>query len=202
MDTQASSQNRQITITTSREGFTLLITILIMGLLLAISGSLMHVTLKQYQLSGIALASEMAFQAANAGIECAQYYDLFRRYTGTTNGVPNAMLDSFRIGGNTDSITCMGQIDTGSVGAGAADSKEAQIFEFSWGTPTPQYCTKLTVIKYENASAPEPMAAVGNNRECPQGTTCTVVKSSGYNASCGDIDSNPRVVERELILVY
>ncbi len=59
-----------------RDGLALLITMLLMSVLLGISTSLLNVTLKQYQLSGIARSSEIAFHAANAGIECLSYHDL------------------------------------------------------------------------------------------------------------------------------
>ena len=56
-------------------GIALLITLLLMGVLLGIGATLLNITLSQLKLSSIALESEIAFQAANAGVECALYYD-------------------------------------------------------------------------------------------------------------------------------
>lgn len=59
----------------NQDGITLLITLLLMGVLLGISTSLLNITIKQFQLSDIARSSETAFQAASAGMECALYHD-------------------------------------------------------------------------------------------------------------------------------
>ena len=88
-----------------RDGLALLITMLLMSVLLGISTSLLNVTLKQYQLSGIARSSEIAFHAANAGIECLSYHDLALAVAGVSK------FDVPGVAGNTlpevVSISCM-----------------------------------------------------------------------------------------------
>ncbi len=189
------------------KGFALLITILLVTVLLGISSSLLNVVLKQYQLSGISNASETAFQAANAGLECALYHD-FLNYPYTSTASPFDVLASPGTSGEA-SIGCFG-------GVAIADSEtltntkssgEEQRFEFSWPTGSASLCTKVSVYKFYSTSASVSMSTVLEipsfpGRSCPQGAICTVIKSRGYNAACADITTNPRVVERELIKVY
>ena len=54
------------------EGFALLLTIIVVGVLLSIGLAVLDLTVKQVQLSSNAKDSELAFQAANAGMECAR----------------------------------------------------------------------------------------------------------------------------------
>lgn len=177
-----------------------------MGLVLAISSSLLNITLKQYQIAGIAEASETAFHAANAGIECAQYWDRYE--TSPADGTVN-LRDAFEIGANDEEINCMGVTDTSSVAENSAGSGQEQEFEFTWrnANDDPYLCTKLSIFKfYENpsddgnATGPS-MSSAEVSRTCPEGVVCTVMQSRGYNAACNSL-TNARTVERELILVY
>jgi hypothetical protein len=174
------------TIRTQNDGITLLITLLVMGVLLALSSSILNITLRQYQISGTGYSSEIAFQAAHAGMECALYYD--------TAMPPNG--DKFDIGASPDSINCFGVNRNTNP---PSSSGEEQEFDFDWGTPA--VCTEFSVYKFFDAGSDIPMSSVGINRDCPMGSTCTVIKSRGYNVACGNTDSF-RVVERELTLVY
>ncbi len=103
------------------------------------------------------------------------------------------------------------------------ESGEEQRFDYSWGgtwertgsfwswnSSLYDKCTKFSVYKYyenpaDDGSTTGPdMRPAGMNRNCPEGSVCTVVRSRGYNASCSAVNAgiNPRVVERELILDY
>ena len=179
----------------NQDGITLLITLLLMSILLAISTSLLNITLKQYQLSGIALASEMAFQSASAGMECALYNDFIN--------------NEFQIDTPRDSATCFDSISTNDIavdtnGNGTANSGEEQRFQFSWGSPVK--CTDISVYKFFNAINPINVVVNGMNLRssgpCPAGSVCTVIQSRGYNVACAQISSGNRVVEREYTQVY
>lgn len=164
-------------------GITLLITLLLMTVLLGISASLLNITLKQYKLAGIAKDSEMAFQAANAGIECAAYNDLSDKFD-----IP---------GGN--SMSCFGTVSAGVVNNLVSSGGE-QKFRFAWGTPT--VCTDISVYKFYNPVANEDMSGVtGGVQTCPMGSECTVIKSRGYNTACTDL-GNTRTIEREIMQTY
>lgn len=206
-----------------QEGIALLITLLLMGVLLSIGASLLNITLKQYQFSGLALASEAAFQVANAGMECVLYTDL------NVDTVPDDPLNPDTLGvqsifsvpgdgseqTNRPSISCMGVLP--SVEAenydnvpgydgdsdGFAVSGEEQRFQFDYGG----VCTEVSVYKYHSEDHPESVTVRGvdmrkGGANCPVGGTCTVVQSRGYNVPCSEVGSNPRAVEREYTQVY
>ena len=182
----------------SERGITLLITLLLMSVLLGISASLLNVSIKQYQLSGIAKASEMAFQAANAGMECAVYNDF----------PPSPSVSEFEVpdDGNLQalpaSITCMGVTIANT--EGVVRSGEKQHFQFSWG-PDPDFvCTDVSVYKFSDASGDITIPANYGGGTCYQNTVCTVIEARGYNTACPASGSNflPRTIERELTQRY
>lgn len=175
----------------SQEGITLFVTLILMGVLLGVSASLLNITLKQYQLSGVSYASEVAFQAANAGMECALYHDWVH--------------DEFDVPGNGTqqsveaSVDCMDLINVSS--GVLAESGEEQPFEFTWNG----VCTKVSVYKYydDGAGISDTNVVVEGEsvKTCPEDSECTVIQARGYNVACGDIGSG-RVVEREYTQVY
>ncbi len=74
-------KQKQILLTSSLElsssgGFALLYTVVIISLLLTIAISISDTSLKQGVLSGLAKDSQIAFYQADAGAECALYYDV------------------------------------------------------------------------------------------------------------------------------
>ena len=194
-----------------QRGIALLIALLLMSVLLGVSASLLNVTLKQFQLSGIARDSEMAFQAANAGIECIGYWD-------NSSG-----LDPFKVNGDgkeqsaKPTISCMDvlnvqamQVDTDTSNGNVAyngkmASGEEQRFQFSWGDP--EVCTDVSVYKFkENAGfdgdsdGPNMASVLGKPGTCPEDVECTVVRSRGYNSPCGAF--NKGTLEREITQRY
>jgi hypothetical protein len=204
----------RITTYKNKDGVTLLITLLLMGVLLGISTALLNVTLKQYQLSGITFQSEIAFQAANAAMECAQYHQQPK----TGNGIFfEAAVDAparlaanafncFGVQNEADEVskTLISSYDEDDI-----DSNE-QRFEFSWGS-NPEVCSEFSVYIFH-----EPLVgALDTDLEvrvdgvakplrgpCPEGSQCVAIKARGYNVPCDDIDDGGRVVEREFILAY
>jgi hypothetical protein len=184
---------------TNQRGIALLITLLIMSVLLAVSSSLLNITLKQYQFSSIGLASEVSFQSANAGIECMLYHD-YVNYP-PTPGNPG----KFDIGQNKPAIACMGAND--SVGGSAViASGAAQNFRFNWGSPA--VCTDVSIYKFfelgttdGNATGPDMSTALRRAGNCAEDVTCTVIQSRGYNTACASLNT-PRVIEREIVQRY
>lgn len=192
-------------INTTERGVTLLITLLLMSVLLGVGASLLNITLKQYQLAGIAYSSEMAFQSATAGMECALYHDF-----------PISGVSPFDVPGDGDEqstvpqIQCMGSVVTSAElvdddGDGKMKSGEEQQFQFSWGNP--EICTEVSVYKFFSDSSDLSLIVDGievRNEQCPQNSSCTVVKARGYNVPCSVMiaGTNPRVVEREYTQVY
>ena len=184
----------------SERGMTLLVTIFLMSILVAITASLLNVTLKQYLISGISEESEIAFHAADAGLLCAVYYDK----SVTANG------NSFDVEppqGGPVTINCMG---VGASSNGAALSGEEQRFTFDWG---PGLCSIVSVYKFNELASADgdnigpdvtivPELNGRPTRRCPEDTECSVIVSRGYNRSCGPSLSGLRTVEREITHVY
>jgi len=169
-----------------RSGFTLLISVLVVGIILAIGLSILTITLKEYLLSGIARESVIALNAADAGIECALYWDHH-----PTDG------NRFDLTPSGPSITCMGQTKSTIPGPSGA----AQNFQFNWPEGTIPVCADVTVTKYFSTTLNVPMdgspsCSPGPNC-CPMGIECTVVTSRGYNKACSQLNT-PRTVERAL----
>ncbi len=87
----------------NRAGFTLLIAIIITSMLLVVSFVVVNIALKQLVLASASRESQYAFYAADAGTECAVYWDL--------KGGPISSFDINTAG----TITCSGQtVSTGS----------------------------------------------------------------------------------------
>jgi hypothetical protein len=177
----------------SERGIALLITLLIMTVLLGVSASMLNITLKQFQFASIGLASEIAFQSANAGMECMLSHD-YEGYPPTP-----AAPGKFDIGQPDTNITCMTVSDSPTVTSGT-DSVRRD-YEFSWGS-NPTVCTDVSIYKFYNATNPVDMTnALRRSGTCAAGVSCTVIQSRGYNVACASIN-NPRTIERELTQRY
>ncbi len=175
---------------TQQDGITLLVTLLLMGILLGISTSLLTITIKQFQLSSIAYDSEVAFQMASAGMECALYNDFVN--------------NEFDLG-TADEVTCFNLNSSDGVSAtgNATVSGEEQLFQFSVGSP--EICTRVSVRKFYHATNPVDVIVDGvtmRSTPCPAGSVCTVIQSRGYNVPCAQINTGIQVVEREYTQVY
>ncbi len=189
----------------TQEGIALLIALLVMGVLFGISSSLLNITLKQYQLSGIAFASETAFQAANAGIECTLYHDWLSPGSSVFD-VPGDGSEQTVV----PQIVCMNnQIATAEPIDSDTDSKmtsgEEQLFEFDWPSGVnPAACVEISVYKFSSNTAPVPkeIDGVSMGADCGIGNVCTIIQSRGYNVECAERNTSARVVEREVTQVY
>lgn len=196
---------------THERGIALLITLLLMSVLLTVSASLLNITLKQYQFSSIGVASEQAFQAANAGLECMVWHDYedypTSKFDVDTPTAPNPA-------GPT--IECMGVNDSTSA-VGAIGSGEEQRYRFSWRVSSdpdiPELCTDVSIYKfYElgtadgNPTGPSMDIALGQTgQNCAEDVVCTVIRARGYNVACPADDDDPfppRTIEREITQRY
>jgi len=68
------------------QGFTLLYAMIISSLVLATTLSIVNVAIKQKNISGLSQESQVAFYAANSGLECALYWALHGRTVALTSG--------------------------------------------------------------------------------------------------------------------
>lgn len=104
-----------------QKGFTLLYAVLVSSIVLAASLSIINIALKQHKLSALSRESQVAFYAANTGVDCALYWDVKGRDTEPdVTGVflATGTYDDPRIDGDDDplrtdsdpmSINCLGE---------------------------------------------------------------------------------------------
>jgi hypothetical protein len=168
----------------TRSGFTLLVAVLVVSIVLAIGLSILTITLKEYILSGVARDSAIALNAADAGMECGLYWD--------RSAPPDG--DKFDIGAPASTITCMGSALT----IGVATSGVERVYEFEWGTPP--VCARIFITKYHSPPG-SPGAPMPGGLTCPGGVECTRMESRGYNKGCTQL-TTPRTVERGLRTRY
>lgn len=158
---------------TRERGFALLYASLVASLLTALGIIMFTIAQKELLLSSVGRDSQFAFYAADAGVECALYWD-FRHnafdplvaytdpaYCGSGDG---ARLKDFPNGpeGTFDGVSGLG-----------GTPKTGFYFEVD------NRCVYVTVQKNEVAP----------------GTPATVVESFGYNTSCSQL-THPRRLER------
>ncbi len=163
-----------------RRGFALLVAVLISSVVLAVGLSMLNITLKQFVFSGVGRESEIAFYAADAGMECALYWD-----ASLAGGIFDLSAPS------ATSFSCMGVNNTAPSGGSSGVSKE---FQYDWQSSGQPVCTKMSITKYLGPDAP-------SGHSCDTGATCTEIESRGYNRACSQLNS-PRVVERALRANY
>ena len=199
--------------TQKQEGFALLISLIVVGVVISVGLSILDLSITQVRLSDNAKQSELAFHAANAGVECGLYW---RRNASSTMLAGDPITpDCF---GVTDSSVELTIIDPGS-DAGKIEGGTAYLYQyqFSWGTE--QRCTKIATILI-TADPDESGATLhdvnnvvddgGNfaipgfpetDSECEVGGQCTIMAVRGYNQSCANI-GNFGTTEREVLLQF
>lgn len=179
--------------TQTNRGFTLLFSIIVSSLVLAVGIAIINITLKQFILSGISEASEKAFYAANAGSECLRYWDRIQnQFDVPGDGGTRASI----------SLSCMGQT-VNEVSPGQRGSGDEQHFQITWGNDN--ICTDISIWKFYS-EAPngdiDPILVNGVDQgTCPEGSECTFAKARGYNRPCDQLGV-ARTVERELTIRY
>lgn len=97
-------------------GFTLLLALLISSIVLAISLSVFGIIIREISLSTSARESRLAFYAANAGVECAIYWDFVQGAFATSNPAATTITcnnQSFDVGGPSGVNTFQLDLDNG-----------------------------------------------------------------------------------------
>ena len=168
--------------TSEQKGFTLLLSLLVISIILSVSFGVFDVMTKELKLSGIGRESQISFYAADAGIECAYFWDI--KHPGFDDSAFD--LDN----NNVSSVEC-GEDDVSDASFEDKDGnglKETSSFNFNMGDTNnkTEKCAEVTVSK-----------ATGDNYDCG-GQNCkditTTIESKGYNYSCGS--KSPHKVER------
>lgn len=193
----------------NQSGFALLLSIIISSVVLAIGVSLLHVSVSQINLASTARESEIAFQAAHAGVDCLWYW----RYE-------NSAEPDFVTNRTDPTISCFG---------GSQDSKtyaqrtpvvggfiDVFTYRFTWGAtsvnPADDRCSEVDMYIMQPTTAAGIVAhdftdinkGIGNGggKTCEAGNLCTIIVSRGYNRVCADIGNSIFTIQRELTVEF
>lgn len=194
-------------------GFTLLIALITVSIVLAISMSTMNIALTQFTLANTVRDAEYAFAAADAGLECLMYYDKkggffdindpesstytvrFCDLGAPGNPIQNTNIDAFgsSVYYPTHNATYAFYLNRegGSSQTSNVDSEETLTYTFNAParfSNLPQRCVIVSITK-------ESAGVVGARDH-------THIVSRGYNRPCSQIATDPRTVERSLEIRY
>lgn len=161
-------------------GITLFISVVIMSILLFVSFAAVNIAFKSSLFASSGKDSQYAFYAADAGMECAIFWDSKSdpsKFDVTTSGSPincggHSMSNGQTISGTTTVTTLIG-------GGGASNRTSKFGFVMDQGTNSVQYCAIVTVTKNADGS--------------------TYINSRGYN-TCDT--ANPKRLERGIEVTY
>lgn len=196
-------------------GFALLLAITVASVLLALGLTMLTVTTKQLTLSSISRESEIAFQAAMAGLECISFH---RRALEVDYVDPNPTAPAIRCFDVNDDGTRQEDHVAININDGYVNVFN---YRFDWETSpgVNERCTETDLYMMVNTKTAPPcnpavpgscditfdfdaynVDAVGNNgvKTCRINGVCTVAVSRGYNKSCEDVDKGLATVQREL----
>lgn len=194
--------------TGNKSGFALLVSLIVVTVVISIGLAVLDLTIKQVRLSATTKDSEVAFHAANAGLECARY--LRRDYN-----------DDIIAGNTLTDITCFGQAFTSPTATVVAlvDDSDGQAawhyeYEFTWG-PSNDRCTSVDMVVVvapafgDDADVTSATMASfipgypsSGTITCPQGSQCTTISVRGYNQPCSSGSFAPGVIERQVLLEF
>lgn len=156
-----------------KRGFTLLLAVLISGILLALGLALYNIAVKELVLASAGRDSQFAFYAADAGIECALYWDAkhdaFAPMSPLTEIIcASGTLPPLGPGGGVVPVT--------RIPGSGPDPADTTTFSFSLGGNQVDSCADVIVTRQYDP-------------------TRTTVRSRGYN-TC--VTTNPRRLERAI----
>ena len=190
-----------------QSGFALLITILVLSVIVAVTLAIVELSLKQLKLSVDSTDSEIAFHAANAGLECARYTRRFKS-DDFESGVP-VTIDCFK----TPPVNVTKQSSLGFMVTGVPDNGSVTRYkhDIDWGTGFGQRCTSIDIISIVadneitiggplSQSLKSRIAGYeADTKICTAGERCTIMSVIGYSSVCS-ATSNLGVLKREILL--
>ena len=200
-----------------QSGFALLLAIIVVGVVLSVGLAILDLAVTQVRLAASTRDSEIAFHAANAGVECA----LFWRRNDATEAL---IFDGKNVTGDTmTNINCFGgspdDYPSGDVPvtvtsvSNSLPAVEQYKYEFSWPTGAPDRCTKVNMVVIADESSVSVSEddistlirghSFGAGKSCSAGSKCTLIAASGYNQPCpGSGNFGFGVIERKVLLEF
>ena len=183
-------------------GFALLMSLIVVGVLISIGLTVLELTITQVKLSTNARDSEIAFNSANAGLECARFW---RRSSSDLMEEGQAIAPTcFGVSATANTNS---EITTGVTGDGEVFRYD---YSFTWGSDGDR-CTEVTTLV--SSSTAQGAGTTINNMPtlvpgysestafCEAGARCTVLAVRGYNKRCTDV-SGFGTVQREVLLQF
>ena len=183
-------------------GFALLMTLIVVSVVVSIGLTVLDLSMKQVRLSTNARESEIAFHAANAGMECARYWRRIASTTMETGGAITPVCFSGTLTTNARS-----QITTGVTGNG-------EVFRYSYALTWAggNHCSQVTALVASSTAQGAGLTISnmttlvtgypdGNTKTCAAGERCTVLSVRGFNRPCTGV-TGYGVVQREVLLQF
>ena len=199
----------------SKRGFALLMTLMVVSVIVSITAAIVELSIKQVELSVTTRDSEIAFAAANAGMECAQYA---RRIAAlqiedadADNTADSPPFRCFGVNQNLQLTTSV--IPKSDITIGDKDIVRYYTSKFSWATGDRCSVVKMLTIGVDFESTADVSISNLNNqlsgyprgvtKTCSPGSFCTVVQVTGYNKDCSQVTINSSdLVRREILLEF
>lgn len=197
--------------TKKQSGFALLMTLIVVGVVLSIGLSVLDLSIKQIRLSTNTKDSEIAFHAANAGMECARFW---HRTLGTEMENGELLTDVECFGADATEMNPLHTgLDPGEVEAEEIENTSdgvAYQYQYKVSWPTNDRCTIVNtlvanVFAFQNNLTITGMDSLfpgypgGATKICEEGERCATIAVRGYNKPCNQVPSYG-TVEREVLL--
>lgn len=196
-----------------QSGFALLISLLVVSIVISVGLVILDLTIKQVRLASNATDSELAFHAANAGMECARFWRRDKRDDIIGNQFANPTISS---GGTLDDITCFqgSAIDVNPSSLVSNSDGEVYVYQYEFEWDGGNRCSEIDMVvtvtdisgngldlTNNQMRSVLPSYPAGESFECPTGSNCTAIASRGYNRGCGQ-KNNFGTVQREVLLEF
>jgi hypothetical protein len=192
-----------------QQGFALLITLLSVGVIVSATLAIVELSRLQLRLSVDSRDAEVAFSAANAAKECAQY--IRTTASSTISNGNNITSSCFGTNFNASRVNTLTFPVTGS---GGVNNVYQYGYRVTWGGDSgfPR-CSEVTmIVVYANTndvvigSTASPLRRVISNYRnpsmtCVRGSECTIIAAAGYNSTCNQ-RNNAGVLKREVLLEF
>lgn len=186
-------------------------TLLVISVIIPVAITILDVTSKQVRLAGNARDSEVAFHAANAGLECAQQV---RRALAVSMESTSTAAISASCFNDTASVSPDDSIPV----VGSNGRVRYFAYQLDWGTPPLQRCSQIdtliivsepdqdTTVEADEIRAVIPSyPAAAPDKTCEESSVCTIISARGYNRACpaalgGTFGAG--TIQREVLLEY
>ncbi len=196
----------------TNQGFALLITLMVVGVVVSVTLAIVELSIKQLALSIDSTDSELAFQAANAGLECARYT---RNFADTKLTIESGLDTDFNCFGTSNPTPITTPLALPLAGATANDNVYRYETEFDWGAAPNERCSEIRMITMIiDATSPgvtmgtvgSPVSSVlpgypANTKFCGPGGRCTAVSVTGHSSDCAN-KTSLSTRSREILLEF